>query len=149
MKIEVATEVAAAPAAVFATLTNLEKLPGFLQGVRSVEILDPGPLRVGTRFRETRMMFGREATEEMTFSVFDPPRRFVLTAENHGTRYITTHEVMPSGSGSRVSLTFEGVPLTLAARLFSVLGRIFAGNIRKLLAADLAAVKAEAERRQA
>lgn len=148
MKIEVATEITAAPEVVFATLTDLEKLPGFLQGVRSVEMLDPGPLRVGTRFRETRIMFGREATEEMTFSVFDPPRRFVLTAENHGTRYTTTHDVASSGSGSRVSLTFEGVPLALAARLFSILGALFAGNIRKLLAADLEAVKAEAERRQ-
>jgi carbon monoxide dehydrogenase subunit G len=147
MKVEVTADVAASSEIVFATLTDLEGLPAFISGIRSVEILDPGPLRVGTRFRETRMMFGREATEEMTFAVLDPPRRFVLTAENHGARYVTTHDVAASGVGSRVTLTFEGVPVTFAARLFRFLAPIFAGNIRKHLAGDLAAVKAEAERR--
>lgn len=147
MQVAVTIEIAAAPEVVFATLTDLPNFPTFIPRIRSVEILDSGPLRNGTRFCETRIMFGRESTEEMTFAVFDPPRRFVLTAENHGARHVATNEVTSLNHGSRVTLTFEVVPVTFAARLFSFLSLIMAGNVRKHLADDLAAVKAEAERR--
>jgi uncharacterized protein YndB with AHSA1/START domain len=147
MKLEVATDIAAPPHVVFATMTDLSALPAFVSGIRTIEILTPGPLQVGTRFRETRVMFGKEAAEEMTFAALEPPHRVVLTAENHGARYVTTHNIEASGGGSRLTFVFEGVPLTFAARLFSVLAPLFAGSIRKHLAGDLADVKAEAERR--
>lgn len=147
MQVQVTAEVGAAPEVVFTTLTDVANYPAFIPRIRSVEILDPGPLRTGTRFRETRIMFGRESTEEMTFAIFDPPRRLVLTAENHGARYVITQQVAASNRGSRVTLTFQGIPVTFAARLFSFLSLVFAGNVRKHLADDLAAVKVEAERR--
>jgi hypothetical protein len=63
------TERIEAPAArVFAIATDLRNATAVLSQVQSVETLEgpDAPLAVGTRFRETRVMFGREATETMT-----------------------------------------------------------------------------------
>ena len=146
MKAEISTEIAAPPVVVFATLMDVARWPEFIKGITRIELLDPGPIREGTRLRETRTMYGREAVEVMTFAVI-APQRIVLTAENHGTRYTATHNIAASGAGSRLTLTFEGVAVTFAARLFSVLALVLAGSVRKQLARDLADVKAEAERR--
>ena len=118
-----------------------------MSAVRAVEMLTPGPVAVGTRFRETRLMFGQQATEEMTVAEFEPPRGFVLTAVNHGTAYRAEHLFEPHGTGTRVQLLFEGRPISRLAKLFVPLGGLFLGSVRRHLAADLADLKREAERR--
>ena len=92
-------------------------------------------------------MFGRSATEEMTVAALDPPRRIELTAESHGTRYRAVQAVSAAAGGSQLRLSFEGTPVTLAAKIGSVLAVLFKGAVIKQLQADLADVKAEAERR--
>ena len=147
MKIEIAVDIAAPPAAVYATITDLARWPDFVRGIERMEILTSGPVGVGTTFRETRTMFGRSATEEMTVAQLKPPHRFDLTAENHSTRYLVVHDIAPAPDGARLRLVFEGTPLTLAAKLGSVIGLLFKGAVMKQLQSDLADVKAEAERR--
>jgi hypothetical protein len=93
---------------------------------------------VGTRFRETREMFGRKATEEMTVAEIEPPRRLVLTAFNHGTAYRVEHLLTAESAGTRV---------TLAARLLMPLGLLFRGTVRRQLVSDLADLGHEAGRR--
>jgi len=44
-------------------------------------------------------------------------------------------------------LIFEGTPVTLAAKVGSVVALLFKGAVTKQLQSDLADVKAEAERR--
>jgi carbon monoxide dehydrogenase subunit G len=145
MKTEVSVEIDAPPDTALAVITDIPRWPDVMRGVERVALLEPGAPRVGTRFRVTRTMFGRSASEDMTVAELSP--RLVLTAENHGTRYVVTHAVEPAARGSRLVLTFEGVPVSLAARLFSVIGLLFMGALRRQLAADLADLKAEAERR--
>ena len=147
MKTKVEIEVGAPPAIVYATAIDVAQWPAFIDGIEQVEILTAGPIQVGTRFRETRLMFGRRATEEMTVATLQPPRRFVLTAENHGTRYAAVHEIVSTPAGSRLTLTFEGTPVTVTARVFSIIGLLFMGPVRRKLETDLQQLKAEAERR--
>ena len=94
-------------------------------------MLTPGPVAVGTSFRETRIMFGRQATEEMTFAEVEPPHRFVFTAFNHGTAYRAEHTFAADARGTRMRLAFEGQPSTLVSRLFAPLGRLFAGTVQR------------------
>ena len=94
-------------------------------------------------------MFGRNATEEMTVAELDPPYRLVLTAFNHGTAYRAEHVLEAEGTGTRLTLIFEGRPVSLAARLFAPLGWMFMGTVKRQLTSDLADLKREAERRQA
>jgi uncharacterized protein YndB with AHSA1/START domain len=147
METKVEIEIGAPPTIVYATATDVAQWPQFISGIEQVEILTAGPIQVGTRFRETRIMFGRRASEEMAVAALEPPHRFVLTAENHGTRYVATHEIVSAGAVSRLMLTFEGKPVAMAARLFSIIGLLFMGAVTRKLEADLQQLKAEAERR--
>ena len=147
MQVSVDTIVDAPPDVVFQAAADIAGWPAFISGIQSVELLTPGPIAVGTRLRETRVMFGRSATEEMTIAELAPPQRFVLTAFNHGTAYRAEHRFEPMGRQTRLILVFEGRPVRLLARLFTPLGWLFAGTLRRQLAADLADLKGEAERR--
>jgi hypothetical protein len=147
MQISVEAFVDAPPQAVFATAADIARWPQFISGVEAVEVLTRGEVGAGTRFRETRKMFGRQATEEMTVAGIAPPQRLLLTAFNHGTAYRIEHGFAPEGAGTRATLTFEGRPQTLLARAFAPLGLLFMGAVKRQLVADLADLAREAERR--
>jgi carbon monoxide dehydrogenase subunit G len=147
MQIAVECSVEAPPDAAFSTAIDISGWPRFISGVQSVELLTPGTVAAGTRFRETRSMFGRQATEDMTVAQIEPPRRFLLTAFNHGTAYRAEHLFAPEAAGTRMTLVFEGRPSTLLARLFAPVGWLFLGTLKRQLERDLADLKREAERR--
>ena len=135
----------APPARVFAHVADIPRWPERISAITRLEMLTDGPVRVGTRFRETRLMFGREAVEEMTVAELTPPERLVLTASNHGTDYRMTHLITPEGAGSRLLLVLEGKVRTLAARLLLPLGWLMVGHVRRAIAADFADLKRSIE----
>ena len=147
MKAVVESVTTAPPEVAYATNIDIANWPAFIRGITHVAILSGGAIDTGTRFRETRTMFGREATEEMTVATLEPPRRQIFTAENHGVRYVATTEFLPEGHGARLRLTFEGVPLTMTARIMSVMAMLMMGQVRKQLQNDLDDVAAEAAKR--
>lgn len=147
MKISLTTKVNAPPEAVFAIMADIPCWHQVLQKIESVEMLTPGPVAAGTRFRETRTMFGKSATEEMTVAEIEPPHRLVLTAFSHGTAYRAEHIVEPSPSGCTVTLEFEGRPMSFVARLMAPVGWLFLGLVKKQIAGDLQDLKRAAEQR--
>jgi len=142
MRIEVEEATTAAPEVAFATATDIARWPQFITGIDSVEILTTGPVAVGTRFRETRLMHGR-----MTVKKLEAPRLFVLSALSHGTHFRAEHRFEPDGDGTRMTVLFEGRPMTLLARLLTPLALLVIGSVRREIAADLAGLAREAERR--
>src|SRR5690606_16565810 len=73
--------------------------PEVLRNVTRVERMTDGPYAVGTRWRETRRMMGREETEEMWVAESDPLRRTVVAASSGGAEYRTTFELEPQPDG--------------------------------------------------
>jgi uncharacterized protein YndB with AHSA1/START domain len=125
--------------AVFAQFTDLEHAPQRISGIDELEILTDGPVGVGTRFRETRTMFGKQATEVMEFVAFDRPASYELHAESCGSRYRTRFEFEDDAGGTRVRMHFHATPLTWPARIMGVITRpLFSGMLRRCIAQDLA-----------
>lgn len=112
-----------------------------IEDIQHIEVLTPGPIGVGTRFRETRRMFGKDASEEMTVRVFDPPNRYVVTAASHGSEFTTTFRFTPEGSGTRVDVEFQSKPISFGAKLMSPLMFLMSGMLRKCLAKDVSDLK--------
>jgi hypothetical protein len=133
----VSREVAAPPEQVFARAADFANAPRIFESILAVEMLGPEPVGTGTRFRETRRMFGREATEEMEVVAFEPPRRYALAAENHGARYESTLLCEPIAGGTKVTLVFAVQPLTFMARLMGLLTRPMIKAMAKACAKDL------------
>lgn len=143
--VEVQTTIAAPPERVFEAATDLASLPETMSGIDSVEVLSDGPFGEGTRWRETRTLYGRQATEEMWVTGFDPPRAYMVEAASHGARYRTEITFVPEGDGTRVTFTFAARPVSLVARLFSVFGGLMLKSVRTALEADLEDLKRVAE----
>lgn len=140
--------IAAPPERVFSVFTNLPDAASAIKGIDSIEMLTEGPVGIGTRFRETRTMFGRSATEVMEFVTFDPPRGYALHAQSHGCRYRTSFGFTPEGAGTRVVMTFEGTPLTLGTKIMSFLMRpLMARMIQRCVRQDLSDLKGVCERK--
>ena len=145
MELRLETIIDAPAERVFAALIDVERWPERISAITGIEMLTAGPLAEGSRFRETRRMFGRDATEEMTVAELAAPARLVLTAFNHGTEYRITHLLAPAGPRTRLTLVFAGVPRTLTARLLAPLGALMAGSVRSQVEGDLADLKRHVE----
>jgi uncharacterized membrane protein len=130
---------------VFALATDLVQMPQRIADIKRVEVLTPGPVGVGTRFRETRMMFGKEATEEMSFSVFEPDRAYTITCQSCGAVYVSAFEFVHEAGGTRVDMCFDARPVTLMARVMAPLAFFARGMVRRCVQRDLEALKRAAE----
>jgi uncharacterized membrane protein len=132
--------------AVFELFRDLEKAPRRVSGIERIEILEgPSMLDVGTRWRETRKMFGKEADEVMWATQLVENTSYQVEAESRGTRYETEYTFEDTAGGTRVSMTFRGTPISFPAKLMNVVGSLFAGTTRKMLHADLVDLKAACE----
>ena len=140
------TFVAAPIDRVFAVYSNIPNAAERIPDIQKIEMLSEGPVGVGTRWRETRIMFKKEATEEMWISSFDPPRSYTVEAESHGMRYDTRFDFEEADGGTRVTWTFVGTPLTLGAKIMApIFGLLMSGMLRKCMQRDLDALRTVCE----
>lgn len=132
---------------VFHVATDLANAPQWASQIRKIELLTNGPVGVGTRFRETRAMFGKEASEEMEITGFQPNRSYTLGCCNHGCRYTTVLSFDEESGGTRVTMKFGAVPLTFLTRVMGFLmAPMMKGMLTKCLKQDLTDLKATCEK---
>ncbi|WP_432196426.1 SRPBCC family protein [Streptomyces sp. bgisy027] len=141
--------IAAGQGSVWESLTDLRGMVHVLSGVSGVEVLTQGAFGVGTRWRETRRMFGKEATEEMWVTLCEPPERYVVEADSHGTHYVSEWALRPEGpSATTVRMTFTGVTSGgVAGVLAKLLGSLGSRAVAKAIAKDLDDIAAAVEGR--
>lgn len=142
--VTVRQSVGAGPEITFRVFADIPNAASMIAGIEKIDMLTDGPVGIGTRWRETRIMFGKAATEEMTVTAFEP-RSYTAEAESHGTHYFSRYDFDPAAAGTLVTLRFEGQPRSLAAKLLSVVGVLFMGQLRRMLAQDMADAAAHAE----
>ncbi len=146
--LSVSREIAAPTSRIWEIMTDLEGSEQTISAIEKIEILseDDG-FGVGTRWRETRTLFGKQATEVMWVTEVDPGISYVVKAESHGAKYTTIMKVMPVGEGSsEVTMTFTGEPVGTMAKIMSAtMGRMMEKATKKAFAQDLDDIAAVAE----
>jgi len=147
VKIAAERQIKAASVLVYAVTSDLAAWPRFVRGIEKIEFLTRGPVAVGSRFREKRIVFGRTIIEEFKVALIDPPHRLAFSGNSHGMRYVSTAEFLPRHKGTCLRYTFEATPLTFAARILSTAASAFAGSVRAQMQSDLADIEAEVTRR--
>ncbi|MEU7073657.1 SRPBCC family protein [Streptomyces narbonensis] len=142
--------VAASPGRVWESITDLRDMPRVLSGVQKVEVLTEGGFGVGTRWRETRKMLGKEATEEMTVTECVPPDRYVTVAESHGMHYESEITLHADGEGATtLRMMFSGRRMAGRRAGFAskLIARLGAKAVAKALAKDLSEIANAVESR--
>lgn len=133
---------------VWTIMTDLENWPKVVQAIESVERLDDGDdFGVGTRWRETRTMFGRQATETMQVTEVDPGRSYTVEARNRGATYTSVSSVEPTREGCVIEMSFDAQTSGVSKLLGATLGKLFEGATRKALLQDLVDIAQAAESR--
>jgi hypothetical protein len=140
--ITVSDRIAAPIEEVFAQFTDLEHgAARHVSGIKKIEMLTPGPVRLGTRWRETRDVMGVSDSADMEITSFERNRTYTITHHKAGLQIATTFWFEPLEAGTRVTVEFElergGVPPGLLAPL----GWAIAGKVARVLSHDLADVK--------
>jgi carbon monoxide dehydrogenase subunit G len=134
---QLSRHVAGSPEAVFDLFSDLARAAERVSGITSLELLTDGPVGVGTRFRETRLMFGKPATEEMEVTVFERPRRYTIECHAHGTHTVSVFSLVAAGDGTDLTVDLSTTPTTLGAKLFAPIAKMFMGTMRKCIESDL------------
>jgi hypothetical protein len=159
-QLAVSTDIDAPIDIVWARVTDIEHAADTIEAIKQIEMLSEpphAPIRPGTKWRETRLMMGKEATEEMWVTSVLPPEEgeqgsatYHVGAFSHGTRYLSEIRLTtnPQG-GTTLTYAFSGKAETLGAKILSPLGSLMKGAIRKCFEADLADIKRACERVEA
>lgn len=148
MKIKLSLAIVAPIDVVFDLFTNLDTIGENITGIKSIEVLEgPAKMQKGTKWKETRVMFGKEATETMTITQLEPNKMYTAIAASHGMEYVTTYTFGGDGDKTVVDMEFSGKPISLAAKLFTPVGLLFKGVAAKALKKDMMELKDVAENR--
>lgn len=67
--------------AVWAALVDIEAQPRWMREMKSVRLLTPPPVGVGTRGEATVRIFGIGVTDPVTVTAFEAPTRFAISHE--------------------------------------------------------------------
>lgn len=142
------TTVAAPVAEVWSVFSDFRNAPGRIKGIKKIEILTDGPIGVGTKFKETREMFKKEAVETMEVTAFEPNRMYTLECMSCGGHVKFTFRFAPSGRGTQVDVESKCRAVTLFAKLLSPLTSLMMGPMmRKCLLQDIEDLKAVVEKK--
>jgi uncharacterized membrane protein len=109
----------AAPAhEVWAVLADISSYPSRFTKIDAVDLLTDGPFDVGTRWRETRTVYGQSGTVELRVIECQRSRRY-RTESLVDARATMQYRLTPSpdGSTTAVQVTFETTGGSLAYRI--------------------------------
>lgn len=141
MRIQVNELIAAPVAKAFDAFTDIPATKDRLRAVHAIEVLDGTAPAKGYRWRETRTVLGRRATETMEITEHVPGVTFTVASHAHGTDFATVFRFKAEGDRTRVELDFTAVPKTVAAKAMAPLAKAMLPTMEKCFRDDLADMK--------
>jgi len=140
--------ICATPEDVFEALTNLDRLRSWMPNLVAIESLTEGPVRVGSQWKETRKMFGKEASELFEVTKFEPPERLGLFVDGskgttgHGAFHFT-YDLTPSDQGTELVMN---TTIDIGENWFiRQVGKLMSGTFKGACERDLDALKQHLE----
>ena len=127
---------------VWAVVTDFDNIASNITAITDAIVLERADAGIiGLKWQETRLMFGKSATETMWISSAEEGRWYETTAHNCGSIYHSKILLKEHDGGTHLSMSFSATPETLTAKVFSLLGFMFSGAIKKAFQEDLKDIK--------
>ncbi|WP_404328605.1 SRPBCC family protein [Mesobacillus maritimus] len=127
---------------VYEGLIDLDEAKKWMQGFVGIQRLDDGPMKVGSQWKETRKMFGKESSEHFEVVELNEPTKIVLRCDGtKGTtgkgEFVFTYTLTSLDDHTEITLDGEINGLTGLTKL---LGKMMAGSFKKACTKDLDAL---------
>jgi len=128
---------------VWKVITDFENCPNYITGIKNIKIIEqPENTLVGFKWIETRVMFGKEATETMWITEYIENEHYQTRAESHGSIYLSKLSLERSGQNTILTMSFSSEATTFFVKLISsFMGFMIKGSMKKVINKDLADIK--------
>ncbi|TQV87733.1 SRPBCC family protein [Aliikangiella coralliicola] len=123
---------------VFNTVADISQFSEAIPHITKVEFLTDQKSGVGTRFIETRLMRGKEASTELEVTEYVENERIRLVTDNHGSVWDTVFTVSQQGEKTELVMIMDSKPYKLIPKLTYPLIK---GIIAKAVESDMDSVK--------
>jgi uncharacterized membrane protein len=98
---------------VFDFFVDFSKAPCWRQYVRTMERLDEGPLRAGSRVHVTMELMGEPYVFDLDVLMYERPSRWRHRSNETDYRGFVEYRFEPEQAGTRVTMTIEARPVGL------------------------------------
>ena len=123
---------------VFNSVADISQFSQAIPHIVNVEFLTEQKTGVGTRFREMRLMHGKEATTELEVTEYVENERIRLVADSHGILWDTVFTVKSEDGPTELTMTMDAKACKLLSRIMNPL---IMGMITRAVEKDMDAVK--------
>ena len=130
---------------VFEMFTDVEHAAEHVSGIVNIEMLTIGPFGLGTRWRETRQIFGRLDGANMEVTAFERYWTYTISHHKGGVRIDTVFTFAPAGAGTQVTIELALDGAGLPPGFLTPLNLAIAGRVRHVLERDLTDLKGHLE----
>ena len=132
---------------VWKAIIDFKNCSNYIESIIKLEIIDePKDTLIGFKWKETRVMFGKEATETMWITDYVENEYYQTRAESHGSIYISRLSIKRVENHTKLTMSFSAEAQTFFAKIFSLcMGFIIKGSMKKALIKDLNDIKTHVE----
>lgn len=123
---------------VFRTISDIQKFSEAVPDIINIEMLSNNTSGVGTRFRETRLMNGKEVSTELEVTEYEENKLIRLFADSHGTVWDSLFRVKERGGKTELVLVMEANAYKLMPKLINLLMKKI---MKRAIEKDMDAVK--------
>lgn len=147
MNVSVDVAIKGTKEAIWQAITDIEGSVDRISGIQKVEVLEnPETGFVGFKWRETRTMFGKEATEVMWVTDAEENKGYQTRAESHGAIYVSTFTIEEKEDHCVLTMGFGSESTGIGGKLMEgIFSRMMKKNLEKDMRKDLEDIKAYIE----
>lgn len=149
MHVKTEISVQAPKRAVWNAITDIKNAPNRISSIQKIEILEqPTNGLVGLKWRETRTMFGKQATEVMWITDAVNESYYLTRAESHGSIYVSRMSVEDQQGSTKLGMEFTCEPQSMGAKIMTTLmGWMFKSASCKAMHKDLVDIQRSVEKK--
>ena len=127
---------------VFQAISDIEGFATIIPQITKIEFLSESQKGAGVRFRETRLMMGKENTETLEVTEYVENECIRIVSDTQGSIWDSVFRVKQVGDQTELTLVMEAKAYKLLAKIFNPLAKLF---LKKAIAMDMDYIKAHCE----
>lgn len=147
MNITIDIEIKASKEKVWRVITDIENSMNTISGIDKIEILNkPKDTVIGLKWKETRTIFGKSATETMWITEATENNYYKTRAESNGAIYQTILKLSEKENSTFLTMEFSSEAISFKGKIMAfIFEKMLNKSMKKLIKKDLIDIKTTVE----